>query len=142
VKIKTKAYLPFELNEEYNKIVASDELFLKDNEIICFSKDKPNYTSYGLAGVKRQVYTIKYLDEYHTEIKQPENYVAISFKKNNEDFTVYIEANTIRKFMLKWMNKETLLQKDGNFKWIAGIIVTLFVACLGWRLSWVLAHMK
>jgi hypothetical protein len=125
MEIRTKAYLPFNLSEEWNKVILSEDVLFKDNELIHL-KIKKDHEDFGFTDIKRQSYSIKFLDKYHDNISNPEQYAEITIivKESNKKF--YIPINDDNKDKLKWMNKMCWIQQGDNlWKVIALSVATI-----------------
>ena len=53
----------------------------------------------------------------------------------------FIKLNRFEKMQIDYMQKKLWIQNSDHFKWTIGIIIAIILACVGWRLSWVLSQL-
>jgi hypothetical protein len=104
---------------EFNNNHSTDigEITLLNNEFVKLKEEVDNcaylnFINPGTLPIKRNTYTIKFLDKYH------ENYKGYNLSIQIRDsFLLFAKINWHQKIKLKWMNKQYWIQK-GNNVWL------------------------
>ena len=134
MEIKTEAFKPFRLSEKWDKVFVTHELILKGNELVNFLPLPSDFDNHGFSDIIRQEYSYRLLDKYHDTFNDSKNYIEIILNDINK--SVYIPNSFRNRLKLKWMNKETFIQKDSNIKWVAGTILAVIGLSLTILLNW------
>lgn len=133
MEITVSAFLPWKINDKMDRATVTNGLTLLNDQLIGFAPMAENIQDWGFNKIGRQKYSYMLLHkaQYEKLFHDSGTVIEIAFLKEGVPTKVYIDKKHLCNLM--WMNKECWIQKDGNLKWVIGMIVSFGV---GLFISW------
>lgn len=132
MRLNKTAYKP--ISNEYSDSIGEIQLY--NNYILSLSIDENSFASQlNLSRINQRVtYNIEFLDRYSIDLPSAQNFAKIIYNDTTGlEKSIYIKINIIERFHLKWVFKETFIQKHYRF-WLPTLISFLAAAftLFGW----------